>query len=555
MIATVKFKANATNLGTTTVKFMSVDPFHMAQALGPGAVDHLNWSQVVNLTVTITEGAKCCANITGLGNVSIDAEMQTPPYPKCKTDASNDHNFTVQAYPNDGWQFINWTGDISTAANPAWVNITGGTTKNVVANFEELPPQVWTDKDSMTFTAYIGVNPANQTLTIKNSGGGTLNWTGAAENYSPAGSWLGIDPINGSLGAGESKVATVTVNVSGLAEGPYTADLNISGSGKIVPVTLTILPATTIIPCRNITLPHAGGPYPAVGFVYAGETFNVSVSWTTCAAGNLTSVSLIDNTSVIENVTLVAYNWGDPNPPVPINETPAASSNQTRGTENTSVEYLWNYKISPNISMIVNYDVRVPAVTAPGWYYMDVDDTNDTWLEYYIDDDPTMYVEPIRCEYPIYVAAPAHLEGTVYEVVWQWARAGFGGNPPGSNLTLSGVNVTVLDTTSTFNLSTATGYYNMSLPPGEYILSASLAGFATETWGNVTVTGAENASIVRNFIGVNGLEPNAPFYTPNFALSYATKAVNAWLITPSVPAAALTLTEVGNVTAMWLNTP
>ena len=59
-----------------------------------------------------------------------------------------------------------------------------------------------------------GSNLTILTLSVKNSGGDTLNWQ-AAEN--PDQAWItSVDPQNGSLSYGQSQTVTVTVNRTGL---------------------------------------------------------------------------------------------------------------------------------------------------------------------------------------------------------------------------------------------------------------------------------------------------------------------------------------------------
>jgi len=228
------------------------------------------------------------------------------------------------------------------------------------------------------------------------------------------------------------------------------------------------------------------------------------------------------------------------------------------GGGSTSVEYDWESTIPASTFMWVSYNVTVPATATPGWYNMTVCPDNATpegwpvWVDYFVGEEE--YTQCIGCNYSIYVAAPVYVTGTVREIVWNWMRAGYMGVP--GNLTLTGVNVTALDTTTNSSITNATGYYNISVAPGDYILYASLAGFATETYGAVNITGLEVGPVVVNFIGVNGLEPSpAPFYTPKYALSYALRAGNLWLVEPPSSEAVLTGTESLNITNLWLATP
>jgi Subtilase family/Viral BACON domain len=98
-------------------------------------------------------------------------------------------------------------------------------------------PTIGVNPSSLSFTATAGgSNPANQTISITNTGAGTLNWT-ATEN----GSWLTISPTSGTA----PSTLTASVNISGLAAGTYNATITISAAGATnspvnVPVTLTV---------------------------------------------------------------------------------------------------------------------------------------------------------------------------------------------------------------------------------------------------------------------------------------------------------------------------
>ena len=93
---------------------------------------------------------------------------------------------------------------------------------------------------SLTFQANpAGANPASQSVTVNNSGSGTLAWT-AAEN--PDVSWLSITaPGTGGNGG----AFTVNVNKTGLAAGVYTATIRVTDGGasnspQSLPVTLNL---------------------------------------------------------------------------------------------------------------------------------------------------------------------------------------------------------------------------------------------------------------------------------------------------------------------------
>jgi len=101
------------------------------------------------------------------------------------------------------------------------------------------PPLIQVTPGSLSFSAVQGgANPAAQTLTISNTGGGTLNWTASANVP-----WLSISPTSGSAPPPSS--ATVSVNIAGLPVGRHSGLITITAPGATnspltVPVTLTI---------------------------------------------------------------------------------------------------------------------------------------------------------------------------------------------------------------------------------------------------------------------------------------------------------------------------
>lgn len=101
-------------------------------------------------------------------------------------------------------------------------------------------PTISYNSSSYTFTAAAGEsNPATQTLEIWNSGGGTLNWS-----VSHGVDWLTLDPTSGSS-ADEHVCVTISVNISGMSAGRYSAVIIVSATDATntpqgVPVRLTI---------------------------------------------------------------------------------------------------------------------------------------------------------------------------------------------------------------------------------------------------------------------------------------------------------------------------
>jgi len=98
-------------------------------------------------------------------------------------------------------------------------------------------PTISTNPTSMSFCGPPGgANPASQTLTITNSGGGTLTWTASS-----SAAWLSLSAASGTAPSS----VTVSVDTAGLAAGTYTATITITAAGATnspytVTVTLTV---------------------------------------------------------------------------------------------------------------------------------------------------------------------------------------------------------------------------------------------------------------------------------------------------------------------------
>src|SRR5262249_56707394 len=101
------------------------------------------------------------------------------------------------------------------------------------------PPQppIGASPASLSSTATAGgSNPANQTINITNTGGGTLNFT--ASDDAP---WLTVSPSSGTA----PSTLTASVDITGLAAGTFNGTITISADGATntpvnVPVTLTV---------------------------------------------------------------------------------------------------------------------------------------------------------------------------------------------------------------------------------------------------------------------------------------------------------------------------
>ncbi len=98
-------------------------------------------------------------------------------------------------------------------------------------------PTIGVSPTSLSFSGTAGgANPAAKTMSIVNTGGGTLSWN-ASDNTA----WLSLSPTSGT----DSGSITAAVNLAGLAAGTYTAAISVAAAGatntpQVIPVTLTI---------------------------------------------------------------------------------------------------------------------------------------------------------------------------------------------------------------------------------------------------------------------------------------------------------------------------
>jgi hypothetical protein len=100
------------------------------------------------------------------------------------------------------------------------------------------PTTIATTPTSLSFTAFQNQgNPATQTLSLTNAGGGSLNWS--ATSSVP---WLTVSPTSGAA----PSTLTVAVNTTGLGIGTFSGTITLTSSQaknspQTVPVTLTII--------------------------------------------------------------------------------------------------------------------------------------------------------------------------------------------------------------------------------------------------------------------------------------------------------------------------
>jgi glucose/arabinose dehydrogenase len=143
------------------------------------------------------------------------------------------------------------------------------------------PPALAVSPSSLAFSATAGgANPAAKTLSVTNTGSGTLSFSASDD----AG-WLSLSAATGSA----PKDVSVAVDTGGLATGTYTATITVdagsaSGSPRTIPVTLTVAapapPALALSPTLLSYAATQGGAAPAAQPVTVSNTGGGTLTYT-----------------------------------------------------------------------------------------------------------------------------------------------------------------------------------------------------------------------------------------------------------------------------------
>ncbi|MHC4216587.1 MAG: BACON domain-containing protein, partial [Planctomycetota bacterium] len=158
---------------------------------------------------------------SGIGNISVNPEFVDP--------CSGDYHLLPVSFCIDSGTNMPPTGlgaeDLEGTLRP----IDGDNDGQSVADmgcYEALlsmEPMIELSAEKLKFSASEdGPNPDGQTVTIRNRGGGTLNW-----EITESCDWLTVDPDSGNS-AGEPNDVTISVDISGLVWGCYNCQLTVS---------------------------------------------------------------------------------------------------------------------------------------------------------------------------------------------------------------------------------------------------------------------------------------------------------------------------------------
>ena len=209
-------------------------------------------------------------NVSGLSNAVLNVSLSG-----VTGDDVKGRTFTILTCANDlaGQQF---SGVTYTAGWVGMVTYNNGAIYLQVAPQGQAQPAMQLSATQLRLRATAASPvPAAQNVTVKNIGFGTLQWT--ASRRAPAPSWLTVTNGSGT----DDQAFTVSVDRTGLADGTYTAWVDVTDDGaanspQSVLVVLQALPAT-IVSTHSFTNSGTRGTHPGT-LNTAGSTISVNLS-------------------------------------------------------------------------------------------------------------------------------------------------------------------------------------------------------------------------------------------------------------------------------------
>ncbi|MBX9601960.1 MAG: hypothetical protein K2X35_13180 [Bryobacteraceae bacterium] len=206
-------------------------------------------------------------------------------------------NLTILPASNPPLRAGSYYIGIVVATNPTAQ--TGTMTATVTLGPPPDPPGISTSVNSLDFTTTEGRNPSPRTFTVRNSGGGTLNF-----EISAAESWLSASPAR-ATSTGQNLTITVLANVAGLATGTYNGTLRITAPDVTpvqIPVRLQVnrTPPTRLTSVSAASLATAVAPDAIVSSFGAGLASAVEAASTADLPDRLgdTTLAVTDATGV-----------------------------------------------------------------------------------------------------------------------------------------------------------------------------------------------------------------------------------------------------------------
>ena len=158
------------------------------------------------------------------------------------------------------------------------VDVPGFTNGSTISFPNVTPPGLALNQNSLSFEALPGgSNPPSQSISVSNSGAGTLQWTAGS-----SAAWLTVSPASGT----NAGTLTVSANIAGLAQGTYSGSILVSASGatnspQSISVTLNVRgPSLGLSPSAFVFNGLQGQANPAAAPLTISNLGGGTVNWT-----------------------------------------------------------------------------------------------------------------------------------------------------------------------------------------------------------------------------------------------------------------------------------
>ncbi|MFN7919853.1 MAG: malectin domain-containing carbohydrate-binding protein [Bryobacteraceae bacterium] len=258
-------------------------------AITISATGATNTPQTIPVTLTVAQGPILSATPTSL-SFSGEAGAAAPTAQSISVTTAGSGTLTWTAASNQPWLTLT-TGANSISAAVSTTGLTpntytgaititatgaAGSPQSIPVSLTvTAPPTLTTAPASLTFNGVEGgANPLAQSISVTNSGGGTLTWTAVSNQP-----WLVLTPAANSVSA--------AVILTGLTAGTYNATVTVTatgaqGSPKTIPVTLTVdpPPSLTAAPISLTFTGTQGGSNPAAQTINVANGGGGTLTWT-----------------------------------------------------------------------------------------------------------------------------------------------------------------------------------------------------------------------------------------------------------------------------------
>jgi len=224
--------------GVDSMAIMAVAPNPSTIAISPGS---LQFSYTVGGAAPASQSIQITNS--GSGTLAWSATANASWIALSSSSGTAPSTLTVSVSPN-GLAPGSYSGTVQISSTGASNNPQSITVTFAVA---QGTPVLSVSPSALTFSYSVGdPAPAGQTVTIANSGAGTLPWTATDNDY-----WVQLSPTSNT----DAGTLTVTINPANLAAGTYTSTVQINSpgaGGSPAPVTITLQVSGTQ-PAPNIT--------------------------------------------------------------------------------------------------------------------------------------------------------------------------------------------------------------------------------------------------------------------------------------------------------------